>query len=299
MGESKHVLIVGYGEMGHAMQHLLGSRHKLVFYDSRPIEGLAPINLEKAAARADFVIFCIPTQPLEQMLRIIVPKLQAHAVCISISKGLDDQGRTPTEVYRLLSDGSLHYSLLYGPMISEEICAGRAGFADLGSSHEDNYKEVYKLFEGSGLHIRECSDITGISWSVILKNIYAIAFGVADALQLGDNVRGYLTVIAMQELCAIMETMGGKSETALRLAGLGDLICTATSAGSHHHELGSKLARGEGEGISGEGIHTLSMVKRYGFVNISDYPLFDLVNEMVENPTQAKELIYAYVESCG
>jgi glycerol-3-phosphate dehydrogenase (NAD(P)+) len=297
MTKQQNVLIVGYGEMGHAMQSLLGERHHISIYDSRPIESLVPVDIEQEAASAGFILFCIPTQPLEGMLKRLAPHLQKHAICLSISKGLDELGRTPAQVYEQTFHANQRYCLLYGPMISEEIRAGRYGFAELGCSDSTIYDEIKSLYRGSALAIRKSDDITGISWSVILKNVYAIAFGMSDELGLGDNVRGFLAVTAMEELSSIMEVMGGKAATPLRLAGLGDLITTATSRGSHHHELGIRLARGETEDISGEGIHTLEMVEKYELFDISPYPLFSLIRDIVQDPIDAEQKIANYLSS--
>jgi len=73
---------------------------------------------------------------------------------------------------------------------------------------------------------------------VILKNVYAIMFGVADELKLGDNMRGHLMVAAIAELSGIVQSFGGQAHTPYSYAGLGDLLTTATSEGSHHHALG-------------------------------------------------------------
>jgi len=297
MAKKQNVLIVGYGEMGHAMQYLLDEKHHLSIYDSRPVRGLAPVDVEQEAASADFILFCIPTQSLEDMLERLGPQLQKHAICLSISKGLDELGRTPAQIYDQTFHADQCYCLLYGPMISEEIRAGRYAFAELGCSDVTIYDEIKSLYRGSALGIRKSNDITGISWSVILKNVYAIAFGIADGLELGDNVRGFLTVAAMEELISIMEAMGGKAATPLRLAGLGDLITTATSEGSHHHELGIRLARGETKEISGEGVHTLEMVEKYKLFDTHSYPLFSLIHEIVKDPENTEQKIFAYLNS--
>jgi len=81
----------------------------------------------------------------------------------------------------------------------------------------------------------------------------------------------------------------------LQLAGLGDLITTATSEGSHHHELGIRLARGETENISGEGIHTLEMVEKYELFDMSAYPLFSLVHDIVKNSAAVEQKIFTYL----
>jgi glycerol-3-phosphate dehydrogenase (NAD(P)+) len=291
------VLIVGYGEMGHAMEHFLKGRHRLAIHDARPMKGLVAIDVAQEAARADFLVLCVPASPHHDLLARLAPHLQSHCICLSIAKGLDDQGRTPAQIHEQLLDGRQPYCLLYGPMISEEILADRYAFAELGCADISIYNRVKQLYQGTRLHIRHSDDIAGISWSVILKNVYAIAFGIADELRLGDNMRGFLTVTALAELGAIVEQMGGKPAAPLHLAGLGDLITTATSAGSHHHELGRKLARGETEGINGEGIHTLAMVRKYRLFDSTPYRLFGLIDKAVLDPRDVEQRFRGYIEN--
>lgn len=292
------VLIVGYGEMGHAMEHLLGNL-KPAIHDSRPVAGLPSIDVEQEAGLADFVLLCVPATPHQELIERLAPHLKKHCICLSIAKGLDEQGRTPAQIYEQIFDGRQPYGLLYGPMISEEICADRYAFAELGCSNISIYRRVVNLFKDTRLHIRHSNDIAGISWSVILKNVYAIAFGMADELQLGDNMRGFLTVSALAELRAIVVSMGGKPAAPLLLAGLGDLITTATSPGSHHHELGRKLARGETQNISGEGVHTLAMVEKYQLFDLSPYPLFGFVHNAVKEPADIEQKFRDYINHIG
>jgi len=292
---SSRVLIIGYGEMGHAMEHLLGHRHHLVIHDVQRIQGLSPIDIKKEAALADIVLLCIPTSALNKVLNEISPTLKLQCICLSIAKGLDDKGRTPAEIFDQTLKDRQPYGLLYGPMISEEICADRYAFAELGSTGRSTYRRVHELFKDTSLKVRKNRDMTGISWSVILKNVYAIAFGIADELGLGDNVRGHLAVAALSELQSIASLRGGKKISAFSLSGLGDLITTSTSAGSHHHELGRKLARGETEGITGEGIHTLSMIEKYRIFDSSTYRLFELIHQIVRSPIDAEKLFLGYL----
>ncbi|HBE91669.1 MAG TPA: hypothetical protein DDW55_03770, partial [Gammaproteobacteria bacterium] len=153
-----------------------------------------------------------------------------------------------------------------------------------------------ELYDGTPLYIEHTSDITGISWSVILKNVYALVFGMADELQLGDNMRGYLSVAALLELDQIVREMGGQAGSPYHLAGLGDLITTATSEDSHHHELGRMLAREELQGIEGEGIHTLEMVSQHRLFNTADYPLFRLIQDIVRRPHDVHQRINRYLK---
>ncbi len=285
-----NILVLGYGEMGHAMEYLLHERHDLHFWALE-----LDTDLEQLAAKAEIVLFCLPVNPHAEILARIQPLLQPGSLCLSIAKGLDEQGRSAAQIFaERLPDSA--YALLYGPMISEEIRAGRLAFAQVGTPHADIHQRVRALYRGSRLYLEHSDDIPGISWSVILKNVYAMAFGMADELQLGDNMRGYLAVAALHELDRIVERMGGQPRSPFHLAGLGDLITTATSEDSHHHELGRRLARGETENISGEGVHTLQMVEKHQLFDSADFPLFRLVGELVRNPERLEQRLLAQVE---
>lgn len=172
---------------------------------------------------------------------------------------------------------------------------GRSAFAEVALSDADDFGVIRSLFQGSTLFCEQVDDMVGISWSVILKNVYAIMFGISDELQLGDNMRGHLMVAALSELSAIVKMFGAKAHTPYGYAGLGDLLTTATSENSHHHELGRKLASGLWSDISGEGVHTLQMVEKYQLFDYQVYPLFSLISEIVKTPASLKIRLDAYL----
>jgi glycerol-3-phosphate dehydrogenase (NAD(P)+) len=287
----KHILIVGYGEMGHAMEYLLGAQHRLSFWNRSPMEGHACVQLERCAGEVDYIIYCIPVSPLAGLAGRILPQLAPHAVSLSIAKGLDDSGRPAAQIFRDVYADSRGYAVLYGPMISEEIRAGRHAFAQVGTSDPALFDGIAALFAPTGLALQYSTDMIGISWSSVLKNVYAMLFGAADELRLGDNVRGFLAVTALHEMQSIVVRLGGQAGTPCQLAGLGDLVTTATSAGSHHHQLGRELARGDRRVLQGEGIHTLSMVRQFGLLALDDCPLFRLVLEIVHTPANVGQAI--------
>lgn len=294
MIDSQKVLILGYGEMGHAMEHLLADHHQLFIWDKFPQAGFQSASLEDSIPLADIILFCLPVNPHREVLAQIRPLLAQQTICISIAKGLDENGQIAAQIF----EEALHhqpYALLYGPMISEEIRAGRYGFAQVGCSNNEIVTRVRSLFSNTKLFTEQSSDIAGISWSVILKNVYAMIFGMADQLQLGDNMRGFLMVAALHELEQIVIKMGGKPASPFHLAGLGDLVTTATSEDSHHHELGKMLARGETNNISGEGIHTLQMVEKHQLLNTAMFPLFQLIQQIVKQPERVADKIDAFI----
>lgn len=297
MKNTLRILILGYGEMGHAMESLLQGQYHLDIWDKYPSDNFQSVSLEETAVNADIVLFCLPVNPHYEIAQHIASLIKPHCLCLSIAKGLDEQGRTAAQIFdEVYSQQQQPYGFLYGPMISEEIIAGRYAFAQLACNRTVSYDTVKNLFCGTLLFTEASPDITGISWSVILKNVYALVFGMADELQLGDNTRGFLMVEALQELDNIVVKMGGQAKSPFHLAGLGDLITTATSESSHHHELGRKLARGETQGIAGEGIHTLEMVKKYHLLTSADYPLFDLIQNIVARPQNIQSTFDAYLK---
>ncbi len=296
MTESFRVLILGHGEMGQAMEYLLKDRYALDIWEKFPQNNYPSVILEESAPHADVVLFCLPVNPHREVVQQIAPLLKKTCLCVSIAKGLDEAGKTAAQIFSENLAVHQPYALLYGPMISEEIRNGRYAFGQLGCSDLASFHNAQTCFSHTKLFIEHTFDITGISWSVILKNVYAMAFGMADELKLGDNVRGYLSVAALHELNQIVHAMGGQPGSPYHLAGLGDLITTATSESSHHHELGRRLAREEAHDISGEGPHTLKMINQYQLFNTQNYPLFRLINHIVMHPQNVHLKFHDYLE---
>ncbi len=289
------ILILGYGEMGHAMECLLAERHDVRIWNMGEVVKGKHSALEAEVAEAQVVLFCLPVTPHFEISERIKPHLTANSVCLTIAKGLDESGRTAAQAFESILGGRHHYGVIYGPMISEELRAGRLGFADAVLSDAADFEVIRSLFRGSTLVCQQASDLHGRSWSVILKNVYAILFGMADELQLGDNMRGHLVAASIAELSGIVQAFGGQAHTPYSYAGLGDLITTATSEDSHHHELGRKLARGEWDDISGEGVHTLRMVEKFEVFDWRAYPLFALSHDIVTTPQHLRERLEEYL----
>lgn len=291
----QQVLILGYGEMGHAMEFLLAQRHEVSIWNlGNMVRGGSP-TLADAAAGARVLLFCLPVNAHFEVASLVAPHLARNSVCLTIAKGLDESGRTAAQVFDTVFRDGQRYGVIYGPMISEELRAGQVGFADAVLSDPSDYDVITDLFRGSALVCQQASDLHGRSWAVILKNVYAILFGVADELKLGRNMRGHLMVAAMAELSGIVQSFGGHAHTPYSYAGLGDLMTTGTSEDSHHHTLGRKLVRGEWADISGEGVHTLKMVEKFAVFDWRACPLFTLARDVVNEPRNLKQRVDDYL----
>lgn len=294
MSTQTELLILGYGEMGHALQTLLTPFHKVSVWNRSCVEGQTFCSLKESVPKAKIIIFCLPVNAHVSLLKEILPMMNQKALCISIAKGLNEEGNSAAEIFKTHLE---HYALIYGPMISEEICAKKAGFAQFACSQKAHYNTILEIFRSTNLHLYPTDDITGISWSVILKNVYALAFGMIDELNMGKNVRGFLTVMALDELDRIAESLGGKAKSSYGLAGLGDLITTGSSEDSRHHSLGRRIAKGDFSHMKAEGIHTLLMVQKFKRFDWKSYPLFMTIKQIISQELQAKEALEALYKS--
>lgn len=307
------VLVLGHGEMGRSMEYLLSGRHALTFWERNLEDGSENIPLEEVAAEKDFVIFALPAIPHAELTERIREYIPDHCVCLSIAKGLDEKGRTPAEILGGILGPAGRFGMLYGPMIAEELRAGRPGFAELGTLQTDVFEQSRKLFAGAPLYLRHTTDVIGVSWAVILKNVYVPLLGAVEEAGLGDNARGFLASAALEEIARIVEVMGGRRATAYGLAGLGDLVTTATNAGSHHRQVGRDLVHcapddtcGTGVNIHSEGIHALTMVQRFGLLDLAPFPLMRLVRDIVNEPRDVAgkfqpflDATFAHVAPCN
>ena len=127
-------LILGYGEMGHALECLLMQKHKVHIWSRS-----ASSNLADEVAQAQIILFCLPVSAHNEMLKRIAPWLQNGSLCLSIAKGLDESGNTAAQIIHKELGNQHHYGVMYGPMISEEIRQARYAFADVALSSEDDF----------------------------------------------------------------------------------------------------------------------------------------------------------------
>ncbi|MDX1697229.1 MAG: hypothetical protein R3308_03040 [Thiohalobacterales bacterium] len=294
---NKRILVIGYGRIGHAMESMLAPNHALMYTDIRPVSPHEPVELEQAAAAAEFVICCVHVTPLAEVAARIRPHLREDAISLTVAKGLDEEGRPASSIFADVFGDSHHYCALYGPMIAEDIIQGRMAFAQVGCSRPEVYARIEALFHDTVLRLQYSDDMPGIAWSSVLKNVYAILFGAVDELALGDNVRGYLAVETLAEMAAIVQAMGGDAATVLQVAGLGDLVTTATSESSRHHTLGRQLVRGDYPDKPAEGLHTLAMIDKFGLIDTQPYPLFRLVQQIVSDRDRIDGHIRAWLDS--
>lgn len=249
----KNVAIIGQGEIGSAIAHVLKNKRNMTLrtWDADPEKPRNATTCETAVIGADIIIVAIPTRALPicfSTLQKIAPK---NAFIVSVAKGMI--GEPPKFVAEILSE---HFApgrigLLSGAMLAEELFSGKVGEAVIAGSNEV-CAEVTNIFNGTMLHVSCTHDIIGTSVSGVLKNIYATGMGMVEGLELGANARGMFIEHTINEMQGIAEELGGQKSTVFGPAGIGDLIATATSKHSTNYAYGKERIRGrnaqKGEG---------------------------------------------------
>lgn len=304
MGQ-REIVMLGHGEIGHALESALTPRNRVSIWERDLDTWEENVPLETLLAPGcDLILFALPASPHREIAERVHQAAPHAAVCLTIAKGLDGDGHTPASILQSVFADERQFGVLYGPMIGDNLINGLPGFANVASQSEQVISLTRELFSGSHLHVSGSRDVVGASWAVILKNVYVPLVGAADELRLGDNIRGFLLTVALNELSRIVELFGGDAKTAYGLSGAGDLITTATSSGSHHRNAGMKLARGEsdellasGTNIRGEGFHALKMLDEHKLIEISDFPMISAMRDLLTKPKDARAIILGLCEN--
>jgi len=212
------VLIVGNGELGTALGKILSQNEE----NQVTVWGEEP-NLPPA----DVVFMAVPTTAIEDVVSKIESTQSKGCIIVVLSKGLGANGETPWELADKNWDGPA--VLISGPMIAEELMAGKSGSALIAGSKDDFVQKVISLFLVSNFHLSVTKDLTGLSWVGPLKNLYAIGLGIAEGQGKEMNYKGKYVCRAVEEMKEIVSHFGGQKQTVCTIAGLGDLITTGFS----------------------------------------------------------------------
>jgi glycerol-3-phosphate dehydrogenase (NAD(P)+) len=286
-----NVLFIGAGKLGRALGGVIASRGVTVSYwdaapgavpDQRPLEDLVP------AART--VFFCVPTKALAVAARAAAPHLKKGAIAVCVSKGLEEgTARNAREIVSAALP-RVPFVFLGGPLLAGEIGVGKPGIGVAASKDRAARDHVAALFKGTPLAVETSADADGVVWSAILKNIYAVALGIAEGLGWGSNAKGWLTSEATIEADALIILLGGKRGTFIGTAGLGDFVATGFSPLSMNRTAGEEIARTGRCIVGSEGCLTLPMfLKRLGAARAAKFPLLGALRRIIVEARPASE----------
>ena len=269
------ILIVGNGELGTALDELLkrNEENQVTVWGEEP-------NLPLA----DVVFMAVPTVALEDVASKIKSTQSSDCIIVVLSKGLGENGQTPWEL--VTKNWAWPAVLISGPMIAEELLAGKSGSALIAGSEDDAVEKVISLFPAANFQLLISKDITGLSWVGPLKNLYAIGLGIAEGQGKGMNYKGRYVCRAVEEMSKIVSHFGGQKQTVYTISGLGDLITTGFSPHSSNFQLGVSLAnKNKPEKIS-EGVEVAKGLELRLENTIRQFPL---ACDIIQNITHIGE----------
>ena len=194
-------------------------------------------ELDGALDGADLVCVAVPSRAFGEVVEALPP---ADIPVLSLVKGLD-----PASGQRLstLVD-SRPVAVLAGPNHAEEIAQGLPAAAVVASSDADLARRLQHAIMSPRFRVYTNTDIVGVEISAAAKNVIALAVGLADGLELGDNAKAAIVTRGLAEMRRIGRALHGRPETFAGLAGMGDLIVTCWSHHSRNRRAGELIARG-------------------------------------------------------
>ena len=302
------IAVLGAGAWGTALAMQLSHRHQVVLWarNSLHVSALREARanhqylgdfgfqdslgiddcLKTAVEQADLIISVVPTNGFRSVLQAL-NKLCNRSPIIWASKGLESS--TAKLIYEIAAEElpNLHYGVLSGPSFAGELVRNLPTAVTVASYDAELVKFASRLIHGGNLRVYSSQDVIGVCVGGAIKNVMAIAAGIADGLQLGSNARAALVTRGLSEMTRFGTALGAQKETFMGLAGLGDLMLTCTGE-SRNREVGLQLAAGkniteiiEKLGHVAEGVHTAAeVVKRAEMLDV-DMPISKHVNAVL------------------
>jgi glycerol-3-phosphate dehydrogenase (NAD(P)+) len=263
---SSRVAVIGAGSWGTAVAALTANNASTVLWARRPeladqianqhengdyLAGLTlPETLEStsdvraAVEGADVVVMGVPSHGFRAVLDELRPGLGAGVPVVSLSKGMEqDTQLRMTEVIAAVTPQH-PAGVLTGPNLAKEVLQGSPAAAVVAFEDESVAESLQALFSTTTFRVYRNDDVVGCEVAGALKNVMAIACGMADGLGFGDNTKAALMTRGLAELTRLGVALGGNPLTFAGLAGMGDLVATCSSRQSRNRHVGEQLGKG-------------------------------------------------------
>ncbi|AXK73334.1 NAD(P)-dependent glycerol-3-phosphate dehydrogenase [Lysobacter sp. TY2-98] len=206
----------------------------------------ATTDLPTAMRDADLVLVVVPSHAFAETLRSLAPYRPADAGVAWATKGFEPgSGRFLHEVAGEVLGPTVPLAVVTGPSFAKEVAQGLPTALTVHSDDPQFAQDVAEALHGTAFRAYTGDDMLGAELGGAMKNVLAVATGVADGMQLGLNARAGLITRGLNEMLRLNQALGGKAETLMGLAGLGDLVLTCTGDLSRNRRLGLALGRGQ------------------------------------------------------
>lgn len=304
------VTVLGAGSWGTTVASLVAGRHDTLLW-ARNADVVAEINeahtndsylsgfalsrklratadLEEACRHAELLIVGVPTSAVRSTIERAATWIHPWIPIVSLSKGLEQETLLRmTEVIAEVAPGR-PVAALTGPNIAREIMAGQAAAAVIATNDLSVANAIQRVISRGLLRVYTNHDVIGCELGGALKNVVAIAAGIAQGLGVGDNTRSAVMTRGLAELTRLGVAMGGEPATFAGLAGMGDMITTCISPHSRNRHVGEQLGKGRSldeilaeMNMVAEGVKTASTVRQLAQREGVAMPVCDEIYQVV------------------
>ncbi len=263
----------------------------------------ASTDLEKTVQNSDMVLFATPTHALRKVAERVKPSLTGNEIIVTVSKGIEkDTFMTPSQILVSVLNGKTledQIGVLSGPSHAEEVSTFKPTTVVAAAYSKRVARIIQETFMTPMFRVYLNNDITGVEIGAALKNIMAIAAGIVDGAELGDNAKAALITRGLHEMKRMGLVMGASQDTFSGLTGMGDLIVTCTSEHSRNRFVGFNIGSGKklDEIISGmnmvaEGVKTTDSVYHWAKQNNVEMPITKAVHKVLFEDVNPKDALY-------
>ncbi|MBQ0930455.1 NAD(P)H-dependent glycerol-3-phosphate dehydrogenase [Ideonella alba] len=262
-----------------------------------PLPARVRVTADLSQALAAGPDLCVLATPMAA-LRGMLGSLQGPTPVLWLCKGFEaGSGLLGHEIAAACAPG-LACGILSGPSFAQEVAAGLPAALVVASPEARVRERAVEAFHRGALRIYSSTDPIGVEVGGAVKNVLAIATGVCDGLQLGLNARAALITRGLAEMTRLGVALGARTDTFAGLAGLGDLVLTATGDLSRNRRVGLLLA--EGLDLSGilqrlghvaEGVYSAATVVQRAAALGVDMPIAQGVHALLQGQVDARQLV--------
>jgi glycerol-3-phosphate dehydrogenase (NAD(P)+) len=255
-------------------------------------------DLPRAIFEADILLCVTPSQHLRSVISEIAPLLTRNQIILSASKGIEETTfLRMSQVVAAIANNP--FAVLSGPSFAQEVAAAMPTAVVVASNHQPIAQTIQRDFTSPALRVYTNDDVPGVELGGALKNVIALAAGVAHGLNLGYNSSAALITRGIAEMTRLAIACGGRRQTLAGLSGVGDLVLTCTGSLSRNRSVGIELGRGRQlpdiiAGLNGkvaEGVRStaaaLGLAARYAV----EMPITEQMDAILHHNKSPKEAI--------
>jgi len=256
-------------------------------------------DIETALQGASMVLLAVPSHAARETLLVMSPQLSEDAIIVNVAKGIEiESGKRISEIAKEVVTGSHPFVTLSGPSFAKEVVAGHPTAIVAASKDSIAARAVQNDLSFENLRIYTNADVVGTEIGGSVKNVMAIAAGMADGLGFGANSVAALITRGLAEITRLARREGAQMETLMGLAGLGDLVLTCTGSLSRNRFVGEELGKGrtlaeitaELSEVA-EGINTARAVKKLADRAGLEMPITNEVNAVLYDGKPARDAV--------